>query len=225
MKSIRRSFFNLPYLLVSSYLPSDSSNPTGIISRIKREIPEFESYVFPSQKGTSQTEGNVNALVNWNDFVQTSGGYLQIEFRKGYVFPTHYSIKGYTPGRCFAPEWTLYGLNRLNEEMTVIAENSSVGSTFCGGTGKGNCNSNNWATFSVKPIDNAFKYFRLESKGTSCSGGKLQFLGGFEIYGLYYKSKAMITCYCRKHSGFSFYSVLIFSLCIKQLQFVATILI
>ena len=47
------------------------------------------------------------------------------------------------------------GLGYLWEE-TLLSDNKSEGSTFCG-TGS-NCNSDNWGTFSINPIQKAFKY-------------------------------------------------------------------
>ena len=103
--------------------------------------------------------------------------------------------------------------------MTIIGENKSEGTTFCSsGT---NCYSDNWATFSVKPVKEAFKYFRMIEKSCSCSSDTYLFLGGIELFGLYSingevlsngKRKRGNTCVCKKYSKLPFYFVLLFTI-------------
>ena len=163
-----RNFLNLPDSFEANNIPKGSEIPSGIIQRIKNEVTDIKSYVYPSYNGTF-IEGKIDALVNWKDTLQVkdSGTYLQIEFKHGYVYPTSYSIKGINGNCCYQKEWILYGFNILEEEKTIIGENKSEGTTFCN-SGKEGCYSDNWATFSVKPVKKAFKYFRMIPKG-KCS--------------------------------------------------------
>ena len=184
MKNVRHNFLNLPNSIEAPNIPKGSEAPSGIIQRIKNGVTDIESYVYPSYDGSLL--GKVDALVNWNDVanVQGSGSYLQVEFKHGYVYPTYYSIKGYNADWCFAKEWILYGFNTPEGEMTIIGENKSEGTTFCN-SGYAGCNSDNWATFSVKPVKKAFKYFRMMLKGKDSCGNDNLLLSGIEFFGLY----------------------------------------
>ena len=160
MKNVRRNFLNLPNSFEAKNIPKGNEIPSGIIKRIKTEINDITSYVYPSYGGSFSSGFSIDALVNWNSNANAygSGAYLQVEFKHGYVYPTSYSIKGANENWCYAKEWILYGFNTPEEEMTIIGENKSEGSTFCD-SGKSFCNSDNWATFSVKPVKKAFKYW------------------------------------------------------------------
>ena len=184
MKNVKRNFLGLPDSFEANIIPKGSETPSGIIKRIKNEVTDLTSYVYPSYGGTL-FDGNINSLVNWDSFVQLwkAGMYLQVEFHHGYVYPTSYSIKG-KKGRCFATEWTLYGFN-TEEKMTVLGEDKNENTTFCGGS-KNGCYSDDWATFSIRKPLKAFKYFRMIGRSfNKCNGGDFLQLGGFELFGLY----------------------------------------
>ena len=185
MKSFKHNFLDLPDSFKANNIPKGNETPSGIIKRIKSEVSDITSYVYPSYGGT-YNHGDINSLVNWDNYIQVwkTGAYLQVEFKHGYVYPTSYSIRG-TSSLCFATEWTLYAFNSAAEEMTIIGENESKGTTFCTGRNDGGCLNDNWATFSVRKVTKAFKYFRMVGKTfTSCNGDFLM-LGGFELFGLY----------------------------------------
>ena len=99
----QRESLSLPDVFEASNIPKGSQVPSGIISKIRSEVSDIMSYVYPSKNGTCY--GDVNTLVNWNIRAKTGGKnrYLQIEFKKGFAYPTSYSIKGYN-GNYFFPK-------------------------------------------------------------------------------------------------------------------------
>ena len=183
MSHVRRRFMSVPEVLEANEISVGSEVPRGIISKIRSLVSDVTSYVKPTS--TKVLEGDVNTLVNWDDYVylELETAYAQVEFKHGYVYPTSYSLKGYASNFCFAKEWKLFGFNEENEEKIVLSENKSEGSTFCS-TGS-YCKNDNWATFSINPVQKAFKYFRIVSKTPSCSNDWWILLGGFEVFGLY----------------------------------------
>ena len=189
MSHVRRRILSVPEVIEANEISVGSEVPRGIISKIRSLVSDVTSYVKPTS--TEVNEGDVNTLVNWNNYVLLKGqtAYAQVEFKHGYVYPTSYSLKGYNSNTCFAKEWYLYGFNEENEEKTLLSENKSEGSTFCS-TGE-RCNNDNWATFSINPVQKAFKYFRIVSKTPSCS--ILDYwnilLSGFEVFGVYHNDE------------------------------------
>ena len=178
MSHVRRRFLSVPEVIEANEISVGSEVPRGIISKIRSLVSDVTSYVKPTS--TEVNEGDVNALVNWDNYVWLRGqtAYAQVEFKHGYVYPTSYSLKGYNIKYCFAKEWKLFGFNEENEEKTLLSENKSEGSTFCS-TSAG-CNNANWATFSINPVQKAFKYFRIVSKTPSCGSNRWWILlGGF----------------------------------------------
>ena len=184
MKNVRRNFLNLPNEFEAKKIPKGNEIPSGIIKRIRNEITDIESYVYPSSGGN--VNGFISSLVNWDFGVQvsSSGAYLQVEFKHGYVYPTYYSIQGTNSYDCFAKEWILYGFNTPEEEMTILGENKSEGTTFCNNDQQF-CDTDNWATFSVKPVKKAFKYFRMIPKSSECTDNIYLLLAGIEFFGVY----------------------------------------
>ena len=215
MKNVRRNFLNLPNYFEAKNITKGTETPSGIIKRIRNEVNDIKSYVYPSYNGEFG-DGSIDTLVNWNGIaeVYNSGAYFQLDFKHGYVFPTSYSIRGYSDIYSYATEWILYGFNTPEEEMTIIGENKSEGTTFCD-SGQQYCKSDNWATFSVKPVKKAFKYFRMIPKVSTSAYGNL-FLAGIIYFCVYsIDGKILIngklkrnTCFCKKCSNFPFYFVL-----------------
>ena len=221
MTTIRRKFLSVPDVIEANKIPVGSESPKGIIYQIKSQVSDILSYVKPSYKG--ELNGfDINAIVRWSSMTQVigKGDYLQVKLEHGYVYPTYYSIKGYQ-NSCFAKEWYLYGLNEENGEETLLSENKSAGSTFCGTAES--CDSNNWATFSINPVQKVFKYFRMKCKTSSNNAYKVLMLGGFELYGVYSidgrtsaklkENIAKFTCCCI--AKFTFYSLLRFTIYIS----------
>lgn len=188
MISTRKTFLSVPDFFEAKDVPSGNSIPSGIISRIRSETSDITSYVEPiSSPNYTTITGSARSLVTWSGYIQLiykdDEGYLQVEFKQGYVYPISYSIKGYNYGYFFAKEWYLYGYNKENEK-TLLSENKSEGSTFCS-TERG-CSNGNWATFSVNPVQKAFKYFRIVCKTSSSNNdNKYLLLSGFELFGVY----------------------------------------
>ena len=222
MSSIRRKFLSVPDFFEAKDVPSGSSVPSGIISRLLSETSDITSYVEPSSKHDSKA-GDINTLVNWDSFSLASGqdAYFQIKFKHGYVYSIAYSLKGDNNNYCFAKEWYLYGFNEVNGAKTLLSENKSEGSTFCS-TGAG-CNNGNWGTFSVYPVQQAFKYIRIVCKTSSCTSANWLFLSGIEVFGVYSidgrtsvkvkENNQRVTCI--PVSKFTFYSLLRFTIYIS----------
>ena len=130
---MRRSPLSVPSTFEEKNIPSGSTPPHGIISRLRNETSDITSYVQPSSKH-DYIGGDVNTLVKWNTYVQIHGddAYLQVEFKQGYVFPLSYSLRGHNGPHAFAKEWYLYGFNEVDGEKTLLNEASNEGTTFCG---------------------------------------------------------------------------------------------
>ena len=174
-------------------IPSDNAVPDGIISKIREKVPNIVNFVKPSAENYTYIDGNELAIVNWSNYIQIREGYFQIKFKQGVVYPTSYSIKGFNGYRSFAKEWYIYGMNEKNGAKELLAENKSEGSTFC--TNKSyDCHNGDWATFSIKPTQKAFKYFRMVTKVGSRSDYVSLLLGGFEIFGIYLNTGKIQRC-------------------------------
>ena len=214
MNRIRRKFLSVPDSFEANDVPSGTEVPSGIISRIRDETTDITSYIELRYSGDG-IAGDLNTLIKWDKFAQTYGkdAFFQVGFKHGYVHPISYSIKGYNNNAHFAKEWYLYGFNEENE-MTLLSENKSEGSTFCS-TDIG-CNNGNWTTFSVDSVQKAFKYFRMVCKTPSIDSNKFLMLGGIDIFGLYSidgRTSIKLKCKtCGHRIGFSFYSKLLFSI-------------
>ena len=182
MSSAGRRFLSVPDFIEANVISSGSQVPCGIICKFRSFVSDITSHVKPS---SSKVVSNINTLVNWDSFVLINGlaEYVRVEFKHGYVYPTSYSLKGYNGSYCFTKEWYLYGFNEENEEKTLLSVNKSAGSTFCSTSSL--CENDNWATFSIKPVQKAFKYFRIVSKAPSCNSFWWILLSGFEIFGNY----------------------------------------
>ena len=213
-----RKVRSLPSTFEISNAPTGSGVPSGIIAKIRSEVSDIISYVEPTSN--SGYSSDLDTIVNWSYRIQhcTTSAFLQVEFKKGYVFPTNYSIKGYNWDACFAKEWYLYGLTQSNGEKTLLSTDSNSGTTYCS-TNTG-CRNDNWATFSINSAKKAFRFFRMETKTRSCSwsSNDCLLLGGFDVFGVYSfdgrtslkKNKRQITCFASFR--FSFYSIIRFTI-------------
>jgi hypothetical protein len=176
---------SLPEYIQAYNVPTGNSTPDGIITAIKRKVPNILDYVVP----TSDTSywGNISTVVTWDGYVQTGPNiqaYIQIEFKDRYVFATHYSLKGYgSNGWCYAKEWYLYGFDSVGETPTLITTNTSAGSTYCGSGS--HCYNNNWGTFAIPNPNKSYRFLRIKIKTLSYCSNYGILLGGFEVFGTY----------------------------------------
>ena len=182
----------LPSRFEANNPPTGSGVPSGIISTVRATVGEsnIASYVIPT---TNRPNSDVNNIVKWNICWTSSSNldaYFQVEFKDRYVYPTFYSLQG---SKCswYAKEWRLYGFNEENDEMTIVSENTSVGSTFC--TGSEKCASDDWGTFQIINKVEPFRFFRLTIKTPSSSSNPFNCVKGFEIFGLYSSSKETLS--------------------------------
>ena len=173
----------IPDVIVANNISKGADIPRGIIYHIRESVTNDNilSFVAPSTNYGSYN-GKIENPIKQTDLWQglsNQNGYYQIEFKGRFVFPTAYSLKGYNAGG-FAKEWYFYGIND-GEDPTLLAEGSNEGSTYCGsGTA---CNSLNWATFELKSVTKAFRYFRIKIKTPSSSGSWHMLYTGIDIFG------------------------------------------
>jgi hypothetical protein len=186
----------IPDVIVANEIPVGNAEPHGIIYKIRQEVTNDNilNYVRPTSnypKGGSY----INTVVKWDDKWQSGNNrnaYLLIDFKDRFIFPTHYSMKGYKYVT-FAKEWALYGLNSLDEPPVELSMNTSVGSTFCGdpslcntaaSTCIGCCCNNDWGTFMINSPTRAFKYLKMMSLVSSSPSGWYIAMRGFEVFGI-----------------------------------------
>ena len=145
------------------------------------------NFVDVSTNAASQY-GTLDTIVKWDSYWTSSDSeyaYAQNEFKNKYVYPTHYSLKGFQ-NYAFAKEWYLYGFNSENEEPTLLSEETSEGSTFCGPTcSQDICCNDNWGTFEMNPTNKGFRFFRIKCKTASSTRySKYRIaLRGLEVFG------------------------------------------
>lgn len=198
----KQKFLSIPNVIVANDIPAGSEAPKGIIYKIREKVSNFKNYIEPIYYRDGDSKA-ADILVNWETDLSLKGEdiYFQIKFEHGYVYPTHYSIRGDDGSGPFAKEWYLYGFNEADETETLLSVNKSEGSTFC--STDVNCENPDWGTFSIDPVRKAFKYFRMKPKTSSSpSTGNYLLLAGFDIFGIYSidgRTKAFMNCitFCR----------------------------
>ena len=178
---------SIPDVIEATNIPSQGEEPKGIIHEIRSKVTDENilNFVAVTSNATS-FEGSLETLVKWNSAFQGSANkeaYVQLEFKNRYVFPSHYSFKGFS-GSFFAKQWRMFGLNSENEAPTVLATNSvKDSSTYC--CDSSNCCNDNWGTFEINQTSKGFRYIRInctESSFSSIAKWRVA-LRGFEIFG------------------------------------------
>lgn len=159
----------------------------GIINKIKNTFtdPISSNIVVPFS-----TQAGYEKLITWSaDYSSNSGAdkaYVYIRFPGRFLFPTHYTIRGMTNIAYFyQKKWTVYGYNAGEEndasKWTVLAENESTSSTFCG-NGASCIKEGRSTTFSMISTKKGFEYIRF--KTTESSGSNLFFVASaIEFFG------------------------------------------
>jgi hypothetical protein len=176
-------------VIVANEIPVGSAEPHGIIYKIRQNVTNNNilSYVQPSTN--YPTSGNIETIVKWDTGWQGGNSqnvYVLIDFKDRFIFPIHYSMKGYY-GCYFAKKWVLYGLNSTNGSPVELTRNTSVGSTFCGNpsTCGSVCCNDEWGTFTINSPTGAFRYLKMMSLLSSTSSSYWYMaLRGFEIFGI-----------------------------------------
>ena len=98
---------SLPDVIEATNIPSGSEEPQGIIYKIREKVSSSNvlNFVDVSTNATSQY-GTLDTIAKWDSYWTSSESeyaYAQIEFKDKYVYPTHYSLKGFQ-GYAFAKE-------------------------------------------------------------------------------------------------------------------------
>jgi hypothetical protein len=180
----------IPDVIVADEIPIGSEEPHGVIYKIRQKVSNDNILDFVEPTTNYHYAGNIESVVKW-DYLWQGGSnqntYLLIDFKDRFIFPTHYSMKGWKTA-CFAKEWALYGLNSLDESQILISSNTSVGSTFCGDPstcGGGACCTNDWGTFMINSPTRAFRYLKVTILVKTCGiSGWYLAIGSFEVFGI-----------------------------------------
>ena len=156
----------LPEYIEAFDAPTGSNEPHGILYQIRGNVTndKLTNFVIPTCSGSYNA--NPHDPIKWSDPWQrsSSSGYYQIEFKDRFVFPTHYSLKGYAG--YFAKEWDLYGFNS-GDTPTLLSSDTSVGSTYCGDSDSDYPN-DNWGTFNIKNTpQKAYRFFSIHTSKIS----------------------------------------------------------
>ena len=174
----------LPAYLVAKNAPSGNTEPHGLIYSIRSRVSNFISCLITSSD-SSNVHGSLESIVKWDNGWQgysNNNFYVQLEFKNRYVFPTHYSFKGWSQ-YYYTNEWYFYGLNSPSDIPTLLSENASAKSTFCDGS-TSVCSNNEWGTFEISVKGRGFRYFRIVSKKSTYPGSALYMaFSGFDIFG------------------------------------------
>jgi hypothetical protein len=101
---------SVPDVIVADEIPFGNAEPHGVIYKIRQIVTNDNilSYVEPS---TNYPNGNAETVVKWNGVWQSGSNqnvYLLIDFKDRFIFPTHYSLKGWSSAS-YTKEWILYG--------------------------------------------------------------------------------------------------------------------
>ena len=203
---------SIPDIIEANNISTGNSEPHGIIYKIREKVTNNNilDYVTPSTNA-ERSGVPISIMVKWDGGYQSeynTNAYVQVEFKDRYIYPTHYALKGYSYG--YAKEWYIYGFN-TNDDLTLLATHSSIGSTYCGdpsGCGKCCCN-NFWGTFQLDTVNKAFRYIRLKLKTPSDPNNYRIALSGFEVFGILSKdartkfgikkSICLVSCKANRH--------------------------
>ena len=174
----------IPDVIFANNISKGADVPHGILYSIRKIVTNNQilNFVVPSTNYTTYA-GNIGDPIKigtrWIGH-NNQYGYYQYGFKDKFVFPTAYSIRGNSDG-AFAKEWYFYGIND-GEEPVLLATDSNVGTTYCGDGLI--CNSFNWATFMLKNVKKAFRYFRIKIKTPSKSEVWHMIYTGVDIFGI-----------------------------------------
>ena len=183
----------LPSYIKRNDPPTGNGVPSGIISSIRQTVGEenIANFVVPTTNRPSSYD--ITNVVKWSNQWSSScsmDAYLQFEFKNRYVYPTYYSLKGNTKW-LYTKEWYLYGINEKGNKIIIVSENSSTGSTLCGGNAQ-RCANSDWGTFQINNNVEPFRYLRIVIKTPSNSTYPYNNFCGFEIFGVYSSNKATL---------------------------------
>jgi hypothetical protein len=132
----------------------------------------------------------ISNTVTWNDDWASAlnDSYLEIDFMKHKICPTHYSMRGTKQEWCYQQQWDLYGYNDArakNDTWMKLSTNKGNENTFCGnGT---DCTNHGTSTFE---IDNrnpgCFRFLRFITTASSCPTFHFT-TSGVDFYGMMMK--------------------------------------
>ena len=190
---------SIPNVIEADDIPAGSDEPHGLIYKIRNVVSNNKilNFVGVSTNATGQA-GLLNGLIKWNGgwhSLNSPHAYAQVEFKNMKVFPTHYSLRGFSTAY-YAKEWYLYGLNSENEEPTLLSTGTNAGNDFCLGCSGSACCNDNWATFAMNPTYKSFRYFRIKCKTSTSSSYPYRIaLKGFEVFGKLVKETRGAFCF------------------------------
>lgn len=175
----------LPLYALENNPPTGNGEPHGIIYNIREKVglENVEKFIIPTTNRVYPGNAfDITKVLKWTGLWSSDqylDAYLQIEFKNRFVHPSYYSLKG-NKGWEYPKEWCLYGFNKPGEQMTLISENTAVGSTYCSGGEL--CASSDWGTFQITKGFQPFRYLRFTIKTPSKSRPFINFCG-IEVFG------------------------------------------
>ena len=196
---------SLPEYIEAKDIPTGSNEPCGIICKLKSQVSNVLTYI-EATSTSAINHGQLSYIVSWEDLFQTKNdqnSYVQIEFKDRYIFPTHYSFRGWDGSYSYHKEWDIYGYNSLNNDEELITTNTSADSTFCSpGT---YCSGKTWGTFAIQNPKKAYRYLKIKLKTPSNPNFYAILLSGFEVFGIYSKT-GVVPAYAKPRRTYCFMS-------------------
>ena len=170
----------------------DGNSMNGIISMIRGIIPDPISAGIVTATANHVGSGEINNMIlssastYWQSY-SSPDSYIQFDFHDRYLFPTHYSFRGFS-GTNYARSWYLYGFNSGEEsdvsKWFLLGNDTSEGSSYCEPLSSGlYCGNNNIGTFSVRPTIDGFRYFRWVLSQCSNPSRNQISIRGIELFG------------------------------------------
>ena len=164
--------------------------------------------------------GTLNYLVTGKgDWASAQGSkYFEISFNTGFIFPTHYTMRGANSEWCYQKEWEIYGYNALeksdSKKWTLLGKNTDEATSKCSNGSL--CAGKGITTFPLSYTGKiGFQYIRFVATESSC--GPHIVSSGVDFYGSLTGSN-ILNCYDRscgtRRSETRFTQYLILILCL-----------
>ena len=179
--SLLRGLFDPIILFFESHFDKN-----GILYHLGCNLDKNNDYVNPKNlnfvnvTSSSLHSGSIENFIDWNSVSRSNytngsqGEWVQIEFLKHTVSPTHYSFRHDQNPSNYLRNWKLEGSNDGNTWICLKqhTDDTSINSSLA------------TASRSVQVDQNQFfKFFRVFKTGICSSGTNHLLMNGFEIYG------------------------------------------
>ena len=192
----------------------------GITNPVKRKI------VLANSSGNK--ENTHDAVILWDkkswQSAPANNPWIQLDFPKGFIQPTAYSIRGVKPfdQRCFAKTWDVFGIYNNDENNKTkwikLASNKSSETNFCKNTVKNACFDFSVGTYNLESMKSSkgFRHIRFVLTETVenefCIGENNHYFAtsGIDIYGTLYTFYSPCTIANTRRSYLFFLRIFVF---------------